>query len=109
MSPKEEQRALAFDPWAGDMDNDSVTIRDAFVTTRKPASCAICFGSILVGERVRAQTQRSEEQRKVMTFKFCPACCEGMASDHADYSERMAKRYALGMRRAAQFQTRPVS
>lgn len=100
MTPEEEDWALNFDPWAGDMDSDAVTMRDQFVRTRQPADCAICFEAIPVGARVRSQTQRSEEQRKVMTFKFCVTCCELMASSHRDNDERIEDRYALGQRNA---------
>lgn len=97
MTPKQEAQALGFDPWAGDMDDDSVTLRDAFVKARKPAKCAICFDDIPIGARVRSQTQQSDEQRKVMTFKFCETCCAFMATD----DQRLESRYALGMSRAA--------
>ena len=91
---------LAFDPWAGDMDSDAVTLHDKFVTARKPAACAICFGKILSGDRVRAQTQRSREQRKVMTFRFCVDCCAAMARECVDYGKSIEGRYALGQRRS---------
>lgn len=95
-----DQMVLAFDPWAGDMDDDSVTLRDTFVTARKPAKCAICFGNVLIGDRVRSQTQRSQEQRKVMTFKFCVECCAAMARECVDDGREIEARYALGQRRA---------
>lgn len=96
-----DKMVLNFDPWAGDTDDDSVTLRDAFVVVRKPATCAICFGKILVGDRVRAQTQRSEQRRKVMTFRFCVDCCAAMASECVDDGHSIEERYALGQRRAA--------
>lgn len=99
MSPAAEADALCVDPWEGDRDSDAVTLRDGFVTTRKPASCAICFGSIAVGTRVRSQTQRSEEMRKVMTFKFCDACCRAMVVV-VDWPDFLELRYELGMERA---------
>jgi hypothetical protein len=95
-----DKMILNFDPWAGDMDDDSVTLRDAFVVARKPAKCAICFDNILVGDRVRSQTQRSEQQRKVMTFKFCVNCCAAMARECADDGQSIEERYALGQKRA---------
>lgn len=51
---------------------------------------------IPVGSRVRAQTQVSQEQRKAMTFKFCPTCCDAMAVA-ADDCEPIYARTAIGM------------
>lgn len=99
LTAEDEATALNLDPWEGDRDSDAVTLRDAFVTTRKPALCAICFGLIAVGSRVRSQTQRSEEMRKVMTFKFCDACCRAMVVC-IEWPDFLELRYELGMERA---------
>ncbi len=96
-----DKMVLRFDPWAGDRDDDSVTLRDAFVVTRKPATCAICLGNILAGDRVRSQTQRSEQERKVMTFRFCVDCCAAIARECVDDGRAIEARYALGQRRAS--------
>jgi len=90
---------LAYDPWEGDRDSDARTLRDKMVVTRKPHVCAICFESIPIGARVRAQTQQSTEERKVMTFRFCEACCAAMAVAADDW-EPINERTALGMRAA---------
>lgn len=93
---------LRFDPWAGDRDSDARTFRDKLGVTRKPATCAICFEAIPVGSTVRMQTQQSTEERKVMTFKFCPTCCDAMALCVRDeMDDRLIEaRYALGRRNA---------
>ena len=101
MSTAQEAIALCFDPWAGDMDSDAVTLHDVFVVVRMVHRCAICLEEIRPGWRVRAQTQRSAEQRKVMTFRFCPTCCEAMAREDDDDDASIESRYALGMDNAA--------
>lgn len=95
----DEATILRFNPWEGDQDSDAVTLRDVFVTTRKPSRCALCFGDIQKDSRVRAQTQRSAEQRKVMTFKFCDECCRAMVVC-VDWPDVIEARYGLGMHRA---------
>lgn len=95
-----EADVLAFDPWSGDMDSDAVTLRDKFVVARKRGTCSLCFGIVSVGERVRAQTQRSEEQRKVMTFRFCSICCRAMERYGDDGGDAIERRYTLGRQRA---------
>lgn len=91
---------LSYDPWEGDRDSDARTLRDKMVVLRKHAVCCVCFDSIPVGARVRAQTQQSTEQRKVMTFKFCPLCCEAMAIAADDW-EPINRRTVMGMTKAA--------
>ena len=93
----DEATVLNFDPWAGDYDSDARTMRDLFVTTRKPAKCAICFDTIKAGARIRAQTQISEEQRKAMTFKFCQTCCRAMEREGRDHGRSIEARYAKGI------------
>lgn len=99
LTEAQEQRALSFDPW-GDRDADYRILKNAFITTRKPTTCAICFESIAVGSRVRAQTEVSDGDEKVATFRFCPECCRLMAcrfDDDDDHGfEALYARYELG-------------
>ena len=99
LSVDDERRVLRLDPWDGDRDSDAKTLRDKFVVTRKASSCAICFGGIVAGERVRAQTQQSDAERKVMTFKFCDECCRAMAC-YSWVPEILESRYEIGIKRS---------
>jgi hypothetical protein len=97
MTAEQEANAIRYDPWAGDRDSDARTMRDAFVTTRTPAKCAICLEDIPVGSRVRSQDQISREMGKAMTFRFCVPCCEAMAIAWEDDGEAIDHRTAIGM------------
>ena len=103
-----EMDTLAFYPWDGGKgDDDAITLRDKFIVARTHAICALCFGAIRVGERVRAQTQVSREQRAVMTFRFCARCCDAMSVAHTDYKP-IEHRYVLGMRRSRRRLRQPI-
>lgn len=101
----DEAAVLAYDPWAGDRDSDARTLRDSMVTTRKPSTCAICLEDIPSGSRVRAQTQQSTEMGKVMTFKFCPTCCQAMSVAADDWNP-IEERTRIGMGLASDIRRR---
>lgn len=99
----EERNALEYDPW-GERDATYRTMRDRFVTTRKPSQCAICFEPIPAGSRVRAKTEVDDGH--AATFRFCPECCWLMANRlDDDVFERLMKRYDLGRENVTQART----
>lgn len=89
---------LAYDPWASD-ESDCLTLRDKMLITRTVHTCAICFEAIPVGALIRAQTQLNREIQRVMTFRFCPACCRAMSIAWKD-DRPICARTAIGMRAA---------
>lgn len=97
-----EAAALSYEPFFGD-DTDVRVLDDKFVTARKSTRCQVCWGQIEPGQRVRARTERNNEERKVMTFRFCPECCEAMAQADDDSGDAIEKRYSMGMDRAEQW------
>lgn len=104
LTPEQETEALWFDPW-GERDATYRTLSDKFITTRRPAECAICFSDIPAGSRVRAKTE--VDDGKCATFRFCPECCWCMAhtDDESDDDphvgmDRMMGRYEIGRRNA---------
>lgn len=96
-----EEAALLVDPWGdGKGDDYYRVLRNQIVTTRKPAECVLCFESIPVGSRVRAQTEQSNDYG-VKTFKFCPRCVEAMAAYNLrDNFKKLERRYVIGRRNA---------
>ena len=98
----DDEKALDFNPW-GDDETDTTTFSDRFVVTRKRSPCAICFAPIGPGRRVRAQVQRNNEDRRVMTFRFCETCCRAMVRryDATTVAGEMAieLRYEIGRKR----------
>lgn len=90
----DEANALAFYPFEGD-DLDVSQLSDKFVVTRKPHKCQWCFAPIPAGTRVRALSERNNEERKVMTFYFGPKCCSAMASAVAHDGRIAEFRYRL--------------
>lgn len=57
--------------------NELLTNR--FVTARKPHSCELCTGPIAKGERIRAESRRSEDGRHIKTRRVCALCCEAIS------------------------------
>ena len=95
-----EQAALFVNPWDGGKgDDDYIVLRNSIVVTRRLARCAVCFESIPVGSRVRAQTECGAG--KVMTFRFCPTCVEAFAAYRLkDDWKALDRRYNLGRKNA---------
>lgn len=84
---------LDYSPFAGDRDCNVRELSDKMIVARAAHKCAICFGPIVKGERVRARTEVSYDDRRVMTFRFCALCCEAMAKSWTDYGEAIEDRY----------------
>lgn len=97
-----EQAALGVDPWADGKGDDPYTVfRNAIVVARKAHRCALCYGEIHPGDRVRAQTECSDG--KVMTFRFCPACVRALGGYGLHHRwKALETRYTLGRSRAEQ-------
>lgn len=83
-----EALILAYDPFAGD-DGDSRVLSDKMVTTRKKAKCHQCRTTIRIGQRVRSRAEAFDGE--LMSFKWCPKCCELMAKDDIEGLEARFK------------------
>lgn len=96
-----DAKILAYYLWDGD--RTPVTLfANRMLVTRKPHPCVICREDIGSGTRVRAQTERDDDDRIVATFYVCPVCCEAcaVAGTPADpAAEQIEARHALGMAR----------
>ncbi|HQT89106.1 MAG TPA: hypothetical protein PK677_11215 [Acidiphilium sp.] len=95
--------ALRFLPFDGD-ETDVSPLSDKIVKAAKEhPRCQICHGVILKGERHRAKTERNNEEKTVMTFRFCNKCCRAMAHPDCFYAGRLIEsRYAIGDARRSQ-------
>lgn len=97
--PSADECILAVNPWGYD-ETDITPLRDAMVVARVGGDCAICFGSIVPGERVRAKVERLNEGKPVVkTFRFCALCCAAMVSERD--GEALMERYEIGRSNAA--------
>ncbi|PBB41736.1 hypothetical protein CK222_21510 [Mesorhizobium sp. WSM3866] len=74
-----DQAILCYELFQGDRDSEVTIFRNKMVVTRKEHPCCICTGLILPKSRVRAQTERENDEKIVMTFYACGPCCEAMA------------------------------
>ena len=98
LTNEQEQSALAYYPFGGE--EDVSDLDDKFVTGRKSYECLNCGDTITEGERHRALKQRNNEDRKIMTFRFCGACSLAAAIADDDglrsYSARTALNQVYG-------------
>jgi hypothetical protein len=100
MAESIDEDVLRYHPW-GDDDSDYRVLDNRMSVTRVPHDCVICFETIPVGSRIRAQ--REVYDGKAMTFRFCLKCCAAMAAQTsgADLDgRRIERRTTLGMRNA---------
>lgn len=91
--------------------NQSLT--NALVKTRKAHPCCICAETIGAGDRVRRETRRSDDGKRIETRHVCQHCADAIAEDVAtgeysteavasgDYWARINARHALAKARAA--------
>lgn len=67
--------------------NDPLT--NAFVVVRKEHDCEICAGTIRPGQRVRRETRRSADGRRIETRYACDGCCDAInTGDHIEIRAR---------------------
>jgi len=92
--------ALLFRPFAGD-ETDTTVLTDKIVVAAKDHQhCQICNGTIVKGERHRSMVERNNEDKKIMTFRFCGLCCKAMAHPSTwSTGSKITHRYAIGERR----------
>lgn len=111
MTPAERRNAiegaLDFRPFDGD-ETDTTLLSDKIVTGRKAYVCQTCDGPIQPGERQRAMVETNNEDKQIMTFRWCRICCRAMAQafDYGRFTvsgpERLIEsRDRLGERRRA--------
>jgi hypothetical protein len=87
----------------GDRDSDVTIFSNKMVTTRAEHKCVICWSTIPRKTRVRAQTERNNDDHVVMTFYVCPECGEALCvayTEADEQGERLEARYALGIETA---------
>jgi hypothetical protein len=95
-----DKLVLGYQLW-GDDDSDYHVLSNRMLVTRTLHECAICFESIPIGTRVRAQSEAYDG--KAMTFRICTLCCEAMVKARrydSDDGLAMEERTALGMKNA---------
>jgi hypothetical protein len=73
------ERALNYDPLAGDRDHGGRHLRDRIVTARRDGWCVECLGEIAKGTRIRSLTLlwRDEGPR---TYRLCHECTKAQAA-----------------------------
>lgn len=94
-----EKAILNFDLFQGD-DTPTTVFSNRMLVTRRQHPCVVCWQGIPAGTRVRAQTERDDDDRIVKTFYVCPTCCEAMAiaGTEADiHHEQIEARYSMGI------------
>jgi hypothetical protein len=92
--------ALRYDPFQGD-ETYFTLMSDKIVTARKDhPRCQICEAPILKGERHRARTEWNNENKTIMTFRFCWKCTRAMAHpDMWNEGRLIGSRYSIGYAR----------
>lgn len=97
LTEQEERLALSHEPFTDD-ETDVSGLTDKFVVGRKEHECFNCRDTIPVGQRYRAKTERNNEERKIMTFRFCAPCCKTFAIFEGDEGDDgpMMERYNQG-------------
>ena len=76
----EESACLKVGPFGGE-DANVTLLHDRFLITRKEHECLTCLDTILPRKRMRARTERDNDDNTLKTFYFCWPCCEAMAAD----------------------------
>ncbi|GLK72582.1 hypothetical protein KHC23_07670 [Ancylobacter dichloromethanicus] len=98
--PRRDLDVMSFDPFFPD-ETDTTLLSDTMGLASKWHDCAICGGRIWGGERIRRRVERINEGRpRVMTFRFCPLCCQAMAASWTDDGKAITERTALGVKRS---------
>ena len=99
-----DRRVLDFGVWGYD-ETDYRVLDNRMRVTRRPHDCAICFETIPVGSRVRAQSEVLLEDHPSIakTFYFCPTCCAAMVADRDGLA--IEERYEVGRTNAERVQS----
>lgn len=90
---------LSYDLFQGDRDSDVTIFSNRMLVTRKQHRCVNCQQDIPASTRVRAQTERDNDDRVVMTFYVCVLCCAAIANRFVDDGDAIEDRVAIGMGR----------
>lgn len=88
-------RVLSYDLFSGDRDSDAVILANRMLVTRAEHACVICNETIPHGTRVRAQSEVSREENRVMRFYVCVPCCEAIARIDDDNGDSLTARHAV--------------
>lgn len=87
---------LSYNLFDADRDSDVVVLANRMLTTRSVHACVICGETIPKGTRVRAQSEVSRDENKVMRFYVCVACCDAIALRFTDGGRAIEERTRLG-------------
>lgn len=83
---------LSYELFQGDRDSDVTIFKNRMLTTRKPHDCVNCRQPIPPKSFVRAQTERDNQDKVVMTFYVCELCCDAILKfQHGDYEALEAR------------------
>lgn len=96
----DESACLEVDPF-GDEDANITRLKDRFLVTRKGHECTTCLEHIPPKSRVRAKTERDDDDNVLKTFYFCHACCAAMADDFNGDWEPFEARVQMGIDKGA--------
>lgn len=98
-----DHQVLSYNLFEGDRDSDVTIFANRMLVTRKTHRCVICQQDIPIGSRVRAQTERDNDDRVVMTFYVCIACCDAIRTLAVEGNDGpICDRTAIGMDSARQ-------
>jgi DNA-directed RNA polymerase subunit N (RpoN/RPB10) len=90
----DEAAVLSYEPFYGD-ETDATPLKDKMVTARKSAECHTCGETIQPGWRIRSLTERNNEEKTLVTFRFCFECCKAMAISAEDGEDAIEARMAM--------------
>lgn len=55
--------------------NGTDPLTNRMVAARGRHECCVCTGPIVQGERIRAESRRSDDGKRILTRRVCAACC----------------------------------
>lgn len=88
---------LSYELFSGDRDSDVIVLANRMLVTRSTHACVICGETIPKGTRVRAQSEVSREEKRVMRFYVCVPCCAAIGQRDDDDGAAIEQRAAMGM------------
>ncbi|RWP69512.1 hypothetical protein [Mesorhizobium sp.] len=93
-----DQAILCYNLFEGDRDSDVTIFSNKMLVSRKQHTCVVCREDIAPKTRVRAQTERDNDDKIVMTFYVCETCCSAIVElVLRGNDEPISTRTALGM------------